>query len=171
MNCLESREKNKMLGMEGAIKIAIQNHRGQKDKQGQPYIFHVLRVALKFTQYEYFVPAVLHDIVEDCHYPLSRIEELFGADIANTVDHLTRREDETYSDYIKRCARNPISRKIKIADLEDNLSRVNDLRVIDPEKADSLNKRYMKAMQYIQFVYDKKYAFMNTNTIEYEEEE
>jgi hypothetical protein len=34
----------------------------------------------------------------------------------------SRSEDENYTDFIKRAAANPIAKKVKIADLEDNMN-------------------------------------------------
>ena len=46
--------------------LAIELHKGQKDKSGEPYILHVERVACNFPNDspEYLV-ALLHDTVED----------------------------------------------------------------------------------------------------------
>ncbi len=62
-----------------AIKIAVDAHSGQKDKAGQPYILHPLRVMLsiKGALAEFVtdcrVVAVLHDVIEDTDIWSTRI--------------------------------------------------------------------------------------------------
>lgn len=60
---------------------------------------------------------------------------------------VTRNEGESYEDFIKRSRLNPIGRKVKLHDLEDNMdiTRLNELTGKD---IDRLNK-YMKAYKYL----------------------
>lgn len=51
--------------IEDAINIAVNAHRGQRDKGGQPYILHPLRVMLAAQNDDERIVAVLHDVVED----------------------------------------------------------------------------------------------------------
>ena len=51
--------------IEDAILLALETHRGQKDKGGEPYILHALRVMLRMTTGHERWAAVLHDVVED----------------------------------------------------------------------------------------------------------
>jgi (p)ppGpp synthase/HD superfamily hydrolase len=88
--------------------------------------------------------AVLHDLVEDTEWTLERLrEEGFPEDVVTAVDHLTRRDDETYMEFCARAATHPLARSVKLADLADNL----DLsRIAEPTDRDrSLMKRYEKA--------------------------
>lgn len=48
------------------------------------------------------VSALLHDLVEDTPITLEIVERHFGKAIAYTVDLLTKREDESYDDYLIR---------------------------------------------------------------------
>jgi len=114
--------------LETAIGIAVRAHRGQTDKGGAPYILHPLRVMLAMQTDEERIVAVLHDVVEDCPaWPLNRLgvngagEAFLGA-----LDALTRRDGESYSDFIERIALSPLATKVKLADLADNadLSRI-----------------------------------------------
>src|SRR5438270_278019 len=58
-------EEDHMPTLEDAIALAVEAHRGQTDKIGQPYVLHVLRVMFRCeTEIERIV-AVLHDVVED----------------------------------------------------------------------------------------------------------
>lgn len=104
-----------------AIGIAAKAHDGQKDKSGAPYIFHPIRVASTFTDEFLQAIAVLHDVVEDTSITLADLDAQFPQGVVNAVDALTRREGESYEEFIQRVARNPSARKVKIADIRDNL--------------------------------------------------
>lgn len=107
--------------LDTAIVWAVEAHEGQLDKNGEPYILHPLRVMLAVGPADRIV-AVLHDVVEDCEkVGLGDILAWFGEDVRAAVDALTRRPDEMYHDFIKRCAENPTARSVKIADIKDNL--------------------------------------------------
>ena len=59
------------------------------------------------------------------------------------VDCLTRREGETYSDFIERCCENPMAIKIKLLDIGDNM----DVTRLDSLGENDLGrlKRYHRA--------------------------
>jgi (p)ppGpp synthase/HD superfamily hydrolase len=48
-----------------AIGIAIDAHKGLKDKVGKPYITHIMRVMERCKTEEEKIVAALHDVVED----------------------------------------------------------------------------------------------------------
>jgi (p)ppGpp synthase/HD superfamily hydrolase len=132
--------------LEKAIAIAVEAHRGQKDKSGAPYILHPLRVMARVqTEHEKIV-AVLHDVVEDHGnvWPAERLrKEGFDDCILDALDRVTKRKDESYEQFVERSAANPISRAVKIADLEDNMDirRLNDVTEKDRERL----KKYLAA--------------------------
>lgn len=66
-------------------------------------------------------------------------------EIIAALDTVTRRHDETYSEFIKRAARNEIGCAVKVTDLYDNL----DLsRIAQPTQADLARMdRYRAALQ------------------------
>lgn len=105
-----------------AVAFAARVHLGQIDKAGAPYILHVLRVMLSVRGLDEQVAAVLHDTVEDAGISLDTIRIRFGDVVADAVDALTRRQGETYSDFIERCRENPIARVVKLADVADNMN-------------------------------------------------
>lgn len=114
-----------------AIKIATEAHDGQVDRGGAPYILHPLRVMLAVQGDRERIAAVLHDVAEDCpQWPLSKLrEQNFSGAVCDALDALTRRPNEDYSDFIARCAADPIARVVKFADLKDNqdLSRLKHI--------------------------------------------
>lgn len=67
--------------------------------------------------------AILHDVVEDSDWTLAKLRQAgFPKPVLVAVDHLTRRDTETYEAFVNRSIRNPLAKKIKILDLEDNLN-------------------------------------------------
>ncbi|GAB4408589.1 MAG: HD domain-containing protein [Anaerolineae bacterium] len=127
-----------MSTLERAIAIAVQAHQGQTDKNGQPYILHPLRMMLRLKSEAEMIVAVLHDVVED--NPAWNFERLrqegFAEEIITAVDHLTRRENETYEEFAARAGSHPLARQVKLADLEDNmdLKRLRTLTEKDKER-------------------------------------
>ncbi|MFV0623383.1 HD domain-containing protein [Sphingomonas sp. ac-8] len=124
--------------LDQAIVMAVDAHRGQTDKAGTPYILHPLRIMLQQRDTERRIAAVLHDVVEDGDVALETIRARFGSAIADAVDALTRREDESYEAFVARCAACPTARDVKRADIADNLdlSRLPEITDRDRLRAD-----------------------------------
>lgn len=120
--------------LEKAILIATQAHAGQVDKGGNPYILHPLRIMLRMNTEETMIAAVLHDVLEDTNVtPEDLLQAGLPREVVAGVVALTRREGETYMDFIKRTKQDPIASLVKLADLEDNC----DLkRLPNPTKED-----------------------------------
>src|SRR5450759_1797420 len=77
-----------------AYDIARRAHKGAVRRSGEPYIQHPLEVALLLADMRIdadgIVSALLHDVVEDTDYSLDDLIELFGPDVANIVDGVTK---------------------------------------------------------------------------------
>jgi len=134
--------------LEKAISVALQAHAGARDKAGEPYILHPLRMMLKMKTEATRLAAVLHDVVEDSDWTLEDLREQgFPDEVVAAVDHLTRRPDEPYEDFVRRAADHPIALTVKQADLEDNLDQS---RIVDPTDKDRARiARYEKALRYV----------------------
>ena len=114
--------------LERAIAIAVEAHAGQIDKAGCPYILHPLRIMLSLKTYDERIVAVLHDVCEDCpswDFDCLR-REGFSEAVLEALASVTKIDGESYEDFIRRAARNPIGKAVKRADLIDNsdLSRI-----------------------------------------------
>jgi len=127
-----------MSTLEKAISIALEAHKDEVDKAGAPYILHPLRVMLQMDTDEEMMAAVLHDVVEDSDYSLEKLGEIgFSERIIAVVDSVTRRgkepHREPYEEFVRRAGRNLIGRKVKLADLRDNmdLSRLEKITDAD----------------------------------------
>ncbi len=126
--------------LERAILIAAEAHAGQVDKAGAPYILHPLRLMLQMENTEDRIVAVLHDVVEDTDWTLERLrKEGFPQSTIEAIDSVTWRKHEDYEDFILRAAKNPIGRRVKLADLRDNcdLSRIANPSETDYRRIDT----------------------------------
>lgn len=131
--------------IDAAIELAARCHRGQIDKYGQPYILHVLGVAARCRTIEEKIVALLHDTVEDSDTTLDDLRNMgFDDVIVDAVDALTRRDDETYEEFVERASHNQLAAGVKLADLEDNMDVRRASRPIQQKDAERL-ERYRAA--------------------------
>jgi (p)ppGpp synthase/HD superfamily hydrolase len=89
--------------------------------------------------------AVLHDVVEDTEVTLDDLRRAgYRPELVDAIDALTHRTHESYEEYIDRVARNPLARRVKTVDIEENLA--NNQRLPDaPGNADRI-RRYEAAL-------------------------
>ncbi len=86
-------EQNKVIRK--AFDIALDAHKDQRRKSGEPYIYHPIEVA-KIVANEIglgatsIACALLHDVIEDSEYTYEDIKKIFGEKIANIVNGLTK---------------------------------------------------------------------------------
>lgn len=141
-----------MSTLERAIEIAVQAHKGQQDRNGQPYILHPLRVMAQMESDETRIVAILHDVVEDsAEWDLERLRtEGFGERILTALDAVTKREGEAYADFVARSARDPLAVIVKLGDLRDNMD-IRRLDVLTPRAVERLG-RYLAAYQLLSAV-------------------
>ena len=143
-----------MSTLERAIAIAAQAHAGKTDKGGAPYIFHPLRMMLSMQSEAERITAVLHDVVEDCEgWTFERIrQEGFSEQIIEALISVTNVASESYEDFVRRAAANPIGRRVKLADLHDNcdLSRISHPTTKDHARIE----KYRRAISYLEQIKD-----------------
>lgn len=111
--------------VEDAIALAAMLHRGARypSPDSEPYVFHSLRVMFRFADPLDQMTAVLHDVVEDTTFTLDDLRAAgYRRVVVDAIDALTRRPDERYERYIERVVGNPVARRVKTADLEENLA-------------------------------------------------
>src|SRR5215213_8186221 len=131
-----------MADLEEAIRVAVEAHRGQQDRAGAPYVLHPLRTMLRLRTDAERMAAVLHDVVEDTAWTLDDLRARgFPAEVVDAVDGLTRRPGEAYDAFVERAAAHAVAKRVKLADIEDNL----DLRRMDRVEARDLDRlgRYL----------------------------
>jgi len=80
--------------IEKAYFLSKERHEGQMRKSGEPYITHPIAVAKILAELRggpaTLIAALLHDTVEDTSLTLKEVETIFGADIAQLVDGVTK---------------------------------------------------------------------------------
>ena len=138
-----------MATLENAITLAVQQHAGQVDKGGQPYILHPLRVMLQLQQPDQQIVAVLHDILEDTHTTAQDLQNLgFQTHIIQAIQALTKLPHETRVQAAMRTAQNPLACAVKIADVQDNM---NLTRIPNPTARDLARlEEYRQVLEILQ---------------------
>jgi GTP pyrophosphokinase len=125
-----------------AYEIATERHRDQWRISGDPYLTHLLEVAHILADMRLdattLTAALLHDVIEDTEFPLSRIEERFGADVAHLVEGVTKIGRLNMVAPEARQAENV--RKMLLA-------MVNDVRVVLVKLADRLHN--MRTLEFL----------------------
>ena len=126
--------------IEDAIILAINAHKGIKQRNGTPYILHPLTLMAQFHTEAEQMAAVLHDVIEDTEVTLDDLRAAgYPSAVVEALDLLTRRDDETYEAFIERIKPNRLARQVKIADLEHNMN-VRRLPTISEQDARRLEK-------------------------------
>ena len=136
------------MNLQRAIEIALEAHKGALDKGGNPYILHPLRLMLQMDSEEEMIVAILHDVVEDSEkWSFNKLQaEGFSKKIINSLRSITKEnENEDYEKFIDRSIRDKIGRKVKIADISDNLD-ISRLKEVTDKDILRINK-YKKALE------------------------
>ena len=134
-----------------AFDIAAERHRDQFRSSGDPYITHLLEVAHILADMKLdattLAAALLHDAIEDTEYPVSRLEERFGAEVAHLVEGVTKISRLNMMAPEARQAENV--RKMLLA-------MVNDVRVVLVKLADRLHN--MRTLEFLSEVKQQRIA-------------
>ena len=115
---------------------------------GEPYLNHVLRVALILVHEHLFdtdvlFAAVMHDLFEDTTYTYQQAAEDFNPQIADLIDAVSKitarkqtgfdttftPQEIDYSYFIQRCGEHPMAYYIKFADRIDNLMTLDAMPI------------------------------------------
>ncbi len=124
-----------------AFDYAYKCHDGQKRKSGEPYITHPLAAAKIIAEMgideESVIAALLHDCIEDTGSTHEEIEKLFGKDVAEIVEGVTKLTRVTYTSKEEEQMEN--FRKMLLA-------MAKDIRVIIIKLADRLHN--MRTLEY-----------------------
>lgn len=125
-----------------AFELARQLHEKQIRKSGEAFIHHPLGVAEILADLEMdtttIVAALLHDVVEDTSYPLSKIEARFGSETSALIDGVTKLGRIKFKSQAEEQAEN--LRKMLVA-------MAKDIRVILIKLADRLHN--MRTLCYL----------------------
>lgn len=133
-----------------AFDVAVDAHKHQRRKSGEPYIYHPIAVA-KIVASKIGLDAVsiaaglLHDVVEDTEYTHEDMQELFGDTVARIVkgltkiSHLSRDTDvslqaENFRKMLLTLNDDPRVILIKIADRLHNMQTMESMPMPKQEK-------------------------------------
>jgi (p)ppGpp synthase/HD superfamily hydrolase len=133
------------VNLDQALELAELHHSGQVDKAGRPYIDHVRRVVGAVDKPEEKLAAALHDLLEDSDMTADKLlAEGCPPEIVRVVEALSRGNDESYEDFVRRAAQDPIARAVKRADVADNASEAR-LALLPAGQAARLRSKYARA--------------------------
>ena len=77
-----------------AIEFADSAHQGQYRKSGEPFLMHPINVGLILASLKMdadtIIAGLLHDVVEDCEIPISKVKKEFGKNVSVLVNGVTK---------------------------------------------------------------------------------
>lgn len=126
--------ENEINVLRRAYSVAFKAHHGQKRKSGENYIEHPIAVAIILADMDMdldtIVAGLLHDVIEDSSLTSDDLEQLFGKNIANLVDGVSKLDKIEFKSKLEIQAEN--FRKMLLA-------MARDIRVIVIKLADRLH--------------------------------
>ena len=131
--------------IEKTLEIALKAYSGQRDKAGKAYVLHPLRLMSKMKTEDEMSVALLHDVIEDSDYTAEDLlKSGIPLSIVDAVQCLTKKKNEPYEAFIERLLNNNLARKIKKADIEDNINilRLNTVNTKDLERIAKYHKAW-----------------------------
>src|ERR1700732_4560478 len=135
-----------------AYEIAAERHRDQLRTSGDPYLSHLLEVAHILADMRLdaitLTAALLHDVIEDTEFPVSRIQERFGAEVAHLVEGVTKigrlnilapeaRQAETVRKMVLAMVHDV---RVVLVKLADRLHNMRTLEYLAPAKQQRLSR-------------------------------
>jgi hypothetical protein len=143
-----------MATVEKAVEMASKAHAGVKDKQGEPYLLHPIRVMMGVEGEAAQIVAMLHDVVEDTDVTLDDIRnDGFSDEVIEALTLVTHQKDQPYADYVIACRANEVAWQVKLSDLRDNtsLSRL----LVRPDKYQTDAERMQRYLLSYRFLTDE----------------
>ncbi len=142
----ESGKDYDLANIERAYKIALDAHKGQVRRSGEPYIIHPLAVAGLLVEMgmdsQSVISGLLHDVVEDTDITLEQIKKMFGTEIAFLVDGLTKigkipfssREEQQAESLRKMLITMAEDIRVIIVKFADRMHNLSTLEYMSPQK-------------------------------------
>jgi GTP diphosphokinase / guanosine-3',5'-bis(diphosphate) 3'-diphosphatase len=138
-----------------AFEIASERHRDQFRNSGEPYMNHLLEVAHILADMRLdsitLTAALLHDVVEDTEFPLSRIEERFGQEVAHLVEGVTKigrlnmmAPEARQAENVRKMLLAMVNDvRVVLVKLADRLHNMRTLEFLDPERQQRISRETM----------------------------
>ncbi|GHV12813.1 GTP pyrophosphokinase [Fibrobacterales bacterium] len=125
-------------------------HKGQIRKSGEPYIIHPIAVAKMLAELQMdssvVLAGLLHDVVEDTKHSKQEIAELFGNDVAEMVDAVTKIENiqkgsdrtaKTFQKFLTSISKHP---QVIVIKLSDRLHNMRTIKYMKPDRREAIAK-------------------------------
>lgn len=143
--------KDSLAMINKAYDYAYEKHSKQLRKSGEPYFVHLLAVAYELAKLRVgpstICAGLLHDVIEDCGVTKEEFIELFGEEIYQIVESVTKIGNLQFKDEKEYLAAN--HRKILMA-------MAKDIRVILVKLCDRLHN--MRTLQYMPYEKQQRIA-------------
>ena len=141
--------KNNKDLLEKSLDLILKLFNDKTDKEGIPYIVHLMMVYKGVSSYNEKIIALLHDALEDTDVTDSDLRYLgYNDEIIEPLIYLTKKKGEYYSDYIERIIMSHDIHvyNVKLSDLKHNMdiNRIKNPTVNDYER---ITKRYKLAYE------------------------
>ncbi len=129
-----------------AFDLAVEAHKDQYRKSGEPYIIHPIAVAIILSEleldFESIIAGLLHDVIEDTKYSYDDMCKLFTKEIADIVDGVTKltnlsyqsKADEQAENYRKMFLAMSTDIRVIIVKISDRLHNMRTLEHMKREK-------------------------------------
>ena len=114
----------KLSDYERAMLIAKEMFEGVTDKEGKPYIEHLLFVSEQMPTEDGKIVGLLHDLIEDTDTTLLELQEVgFSDRVCSSLILLSKIKGTPYSEYIDRIisSNDEIAIRVKEADMRNNM--------------------------------------------------
>jgi GTP pyrophosphokinase len=138
-----------------AYEIAAERHRDQFRISGDPYISHLLEVAHILADMRLdattLSAALLHDVIEDTEFPVSRLEERFGVEVARLVEGVTKigrlnmmAPEARHAENVRKMLLAMVHDvRVVLVKLADRLHNMRTLEFLDPPRQQRIARETM----------------------------
>jgi GTP pyrophosphokinase len=142
--------------IERAFETAYRAHHGQKRRSGEPYLMHPLRVSETIARLGLgpasVAAALMHDSVEDSELSVFDLTDVFGREVANLVDGVTKlgkipylsRKEQQAESFRKMLLAMSKDIRVLLVKLADRLDNMRTLEHMPPEKRERIARETME---------------------------
>ena len=159
-----------MSTLQDAEQLAYKYFKNKTDKGGNPYMQHLRFVKNHCMLENSKIVGVLHDILEDTDCSISELREVIvHEDLIQTIQLLTRKQSEKYSEYIDRIvnSKNINAIEVKLHDLENNMdiTRLKSIKQKDIDRIRKYKKAYNRIWSRWIELFNKQYKIVKKGGI------